>query len=572
MLNRLSPASYGRYLLFIAGMGGLLYGVDVGIIAAALLYLDKTINLTIAQTSLIVAAVLGGSMLSSLVAGVLADWIGRKTMMVVSGLLFVLSVLLIFGSHNFSILFAGRLLQGASGGFIAVVVPLYLAECLSANTRGRGSAIFQLFLTIGIAIAAAVGWYFTNNAKAAIDAANGNVSLILAAENHAWRGMFLSVVYPGMVFFVGSFFLSESPRWLFRKGRAGDALRALRRSSSEEEAQVQMREMEQSAAAATPEATKASGSLLQRKYVVPFVMACVILACNQTTGINSILSYLVIILKQAGLSASHATQGDFVVKALNVVMTLVAVTLVDKRGRKFLLVLGTSGVIVALGTAAVVFHSFEVRRTDVKQAVATRMHGNALNIPVASLAGQQTGAMVLSVLYDYRRDTTHLSLSARFKNIFDSGEKAATVLSTDSDPVLHITAEGEEAGRPLEIKTASLGPVASTATGWTIAGCLALFIAAFAVGPGVVVWLALSELMPTRIRSSGMGIALLINQGVSTLIAGLFLPVVSNYGYAAMFGFWTLCTVVYFITAAFFLPETKGKTLEEIELGFAKSK
>ena len=161
--------------------------------------------------------------------------------------------------------------------------------------------------------------------------------------------------------------------------------------------------------------------------------------------------------------------------------------------------------------------------------------------------------MVLSVLYDY-----------------GSGEKSATVLSTDVDPVLHIAPEGGEAGKPLVIKAASYGPVPSAATGWTIAACLALFIAAFAVGPGVVVWLALSELMPTRIRSSGMGIALLINQGVSTLIAGLFLPVVSNYSYAAMFGFWTICTVVYFITAAFFLPETKGKTLEEIELGFTK--
>jgi len=561
MLNRLSPASYGRYLLFIAGMGGLLYGVDVGIIAAALLYLGKTVSLSIAQTSMIVAAVLGGSMASSLVAGMLADWIGRKTMMIVSGLLFVLSVLLIFGSHNFAMLFTGRLLQGASGGFIAVVVPLYLAECLSAKTRGRGSAVFQLFLTIGIAIAAIVGRYFTLHADAAIKAAQGSAQRILAAENHAWRGMFLSVVYPGIVFFVGAFFLSESPRWLFRRGRVEDALRALRRSSSEEEAQVQMREMEQTAAVATPTAVKAAGSLLQRKYVVPFVLACVILACNQTTGINSILSYLVIILKQAGLSAGHATDGDVAVKVINVFMTLVAVALVDRKGRKFLLVLGTSGVIVALGTAAVVFHSFEKERMDAKQVVSRFVQDNALNLSLSSYpqtmtdTGQPLSPMVLSVLYDY-----------------GSGEKSATVLSTDEDPVLHLTPESDEVGKPLVIKAASYGPVPSAATGWTIAGCLALFIAAFAVGPGVVVWLALSELMPTRIRSSGMGIALLINQGVSTLIAGLFLPVASNYGYATMFGFWTLCTVVYFITAAFFLPETKGKTLEEIELGFAKAK
>jgi sugar phosphate permease len=97
---------------------------------------------------------------------------------------------------------------------------------------------------------------------------------------------------------------------------------------------------------------------------------------------------------------------------------------------------------------------------------------------------------------------------------------------------------------------------------------MCLFIASFAVGPGVVVWLALSELMPTRIRSTGMGIALLINQGVSTVMAGVFLPVVGYYGYYAMFAFWAICTVIYFLISAFILPETKGKTLEEIEQSF----
>ena len=90
------------------------------------------------------------------------------------------------------------------------------------------------------------------------------------------------------------------------------------------------------------------------------------------------------------------------------------------------------------------------------------------------------------------------------------------------------------------------------------------------MGPGVVVWLMLSELMPTRIRSTGMGIALLINQGISTLIAALFLPVVGIFGYYAMFFFWAGCTVIYFVTATFFLPETRGRTLEEIEKYFER--
>jgi phage shock protein PspC (stress-responsive transcriptional regulator) len=121
---------------------------------------------------------------------------------------------------------------------------------------------------------------------------------------------------------------------------------------------------------------------------------------------------------------------------------------------------------------------------------------------------------------------------------------------------------------PLKIDNALITPVPTTDNGWLVAISLFVFIAFFAVGPGVCVWLALSELMPTRIRSNGMSIALLINQAVSTSIAAVFLPTVGKYGYATMFFGFAGCTVIYFITAAIFLPETKGKTLEEIEAHF----
>lgn len=143
----------------------------------------------------------------------------------------------------------------------------------------------------------------------------------------------------------------------------------------------------------------------------------------------------------------------------------------------------------------------------------------------------------------------------------------ATLVSTESD-ALTLQPEPGFPSESLKIKHAFLSNVPSEHTGWFITFGLALFIACFSIGPGVVVWLTLSELMPTRIRSAGMGIALLLNQGVSTLIAGVFLPLVSMYGYYSMFLVWAACTVVYFITAAFFLPETKGKTLEEIERQF----
>jgi MFS family permease len=124
---------------------------------------------------------------------------------------------------------------------------------------------------------------------------------------------------------------------------------------------------------------------------------------------------------------------------------------------------------------------------------------------------------------------------------------------------------------PVRIDNALITPVPSSANGWLVAVLLFVFMAFFAVGPGVCVWLALSELMPTRIRSNGMSIALLLNQAVSTTIAAVFLPTVGKYGYSTMFFLFAACTVIYFITAAFFLPETKGKTLEEIEAHFEAS-
>ncbi len=561
MEGSLSPARYGKFLIAVAGFGGLLYGIDVGIIAAALLYLSKTVNLTVGQTSVIVAAVLGGGMVSSLVAGVLADWFGRRKMMIVSGLLFVASVGLIVLSQSFTTLFLGRLLQGVSGGVIAVVVPLYLAECLSANSRGKGTAIFQLMLTVGVVVAAMAGWFYTQQAERAIAAAAGDAVLIRAAQDHAWRGMFLSVIYPGLVFFFGTFLLTETPRWLFRKGRVADARTALLRLSPPDEAELQMREMETLALetpkeAATGNASSGGGSLLQRKFVVPFVLACVVLACNQTTGINSILGFLVIILRQAGMSASHATQGDVVVKLLNCVMTVVAVALVDKKGRRFLLRIGTGGIILSLLTGALLFHAFESRRTDLREKVQGAVNGNSLTLPVDERtlgSGEPGRPMSLTVLYTY-----------------GAGDQVATVLSSDKDAVLKIAPPAKLMDAPIRIKHAFYGPVPTERTGWMITICLGLFISFFAIGPGVVVWLMLSELMPTRIRSTGMGIALLLNQGVSTLIAALFLPMVGNYGYYAMFAFWAACTVIYFVTATFFLPETKGKTLEEIEMYFDK--
>jgi MFS family permease len=544
--------NYGSYIIAIAGLGGLLYGIDLGIIAAALPYLDAVIRLTVAQSSMIVAAVLGGSVVSSLVGGLLADWLGRRKMIIASGLLFVASVGLILISRGFLLLLLGRLLQGLSCGIIGLVIPLYLAECLSPQNRGKGTAIFQFMLTLGIVLAAVAGWFYTGRAQETIASAAGNANLIRAAQNDAWHSMFSVTIYPGVIFLVGSLWLIETPRWLYRKTRTAESMAALLRLSPPEKAELQMQEMAAIMSEDEQKGPKQSGgTLLQRKYIIPFVLACTILACNQATGINSILGFLVVILKQAGMNPRHATLGDVIVKVLNCLMTVFAVALVDKKGRKFLLKLGTGGVILSLLGCAALFYISESRRADVKVDVQQAIHGNKLSLPLREMGlGQRNSEapMSLTVLYSY-----------------GSGDKVATAVSSEKNAVVNISPDTKEAAAPLVIRRALYGPVPTAKTGWLITMCLGLFISFYSVGPGVVVWISLSELMPTRIRSTGMGIALVLNSGVSTLIAAVFLPVVGNYGFSAMFLFWAACTVVYFITSTFFLPETKGKTLEEIE-------
>jgi hypothetical protein len=455
-----------------------------------------------------------------------------------------------------------------SGGVIAVVVPLYLAECLRADTRGKGASIFQFMLTFGIVVAAFVGDFYTRNAEAAITIAAGDQQAVVAAANHAWRGMFLSVIYPGLLFFLGGFFVSESPRWLYRKGRKDQARAAMLRSRTTAETDIALAELE---TALVHEHGKAKISILnsvgeiftQRKYIIPFILACVILGCTQATGINSILGFMTTILQQAGLSAESASQSALWIKIINCVMTVVAVMLVDRKGRKFLLKLGTGGIIASLLIASIVFYSFESKRVDVAEKVKSLVVDDRLNF---DLSTTDLGKVVedgqpvqLSILYTY-------------------GKKQGIAVALSNDPknqqitISPLPGEKEIAGGSLEILRAKAGPVPTATTGKIMAVCLAIFIAFFAVGPGVCVWLALSELMPTRIRSVGMGVALLVNQGVSTGIAAFFLPIVGNYGYSAMLGFWAACTVIYYITAAFFLPETKGRTLEEIEEHFAGKK
>jgi SP family myo-inositol transporter-like MFS transporter 13 len=552
-----SKAGYNRFLLLVAGLGGLLYGVDVGIVAGALPYLEATSGLNAGQLSIVVAAVLLGSVISTLFAGLLADWMGRKPLMILSGLLFVVSIPVIALSHGYGPLILGRLLQGVSAGLIGVVVPLYLAECLSAASRGKGTAMFQWLLTLGIVSAAVVGIYFSIRVDEV--AKLGDPAKLFAFKDSAWRGIFWVSLPPGILFVIGSFLVAESPRWLFRRGEKEAALNALLRSRSTEQAQSELHEMEE--VSASEKAKGAAGatvkdSLLRRKYVIPFILACIILACNQGLGINSIVGFNTNILLQSGLSDVQAHWGYVIFTLMNFLFTIGGVLLVDRKGRKFLLSLGTAGIIVALVCTGLLFRQTEKFRVDVNGGVQAMVRPDqSLSLEYTSKAADELLAghgdaprggsgkpTSLSIIYSYgdfraaSKVVRSDDLAAKPVEILrDTTVPANKVVAFFSNPFGNLDAARTA---PLKIENALITPVPSMRNGWLVAITLYIFVAFYAVGPGVCVWLALSELMPTRIRPNGMSIALLLNQAVATIIAAVF------------------------------LPETNGKTLEEIEAQF----
>ncbi len=443
-----------RLIIVIAGLGGFLYGVDFGVIAAAEPYMKAMGAYTDAQISHIVGAVLLGGLVSSITAGWLSDFFGRKKMIVASAAMFLAAIPIVSLSlGSYPVLYAGRVLQGMSAGYMAVVMPMYITETLPPAIRGRGTGVFQFFLGLGLVVAAGAGclvaMYYGASDKA--DAA-GRVA--------AWGANFWWTMVPVVVLFLGSLRLPESPVWLERKKED----RRLRTKDKGEDSSI----LSPTSSVVCPSNVQ-SQPLLQRRYVVPFLLACLVLTFNKTTGMSSFTSYLVTILHSAGFEGIYANWGQLAVKLTNMLVTVAAAALVDRKGRTWLLKVGTGGMTIGLAAIGSVFLAIE--RFGVQ-------------------ANNFTGLLTMFAFF--------------FMQVF------------------------------------------------------------YALGPGLCVWLVLSELMPKRIRANGMAIALFMNQLVAWGLASWFRPWVAAWGWSSMFFFFAVNGVLYFITACF-IPETKGKSLDELE-------
>jgi sugar porter (SP) family MFS transporter len=319
----------------IAGLGGILYGYDIGIIAAALIFVRSSFSLSTQMEGVVVSVVLVGSMLGAVLGGSAADRFGRRTILLSGGIIFILGSILAPLSPNVATLIVARAFLGIAIGFTSVTAPVYVSELAPPASRGRLIGLYQFALTLGIALANLVGYWL--------------------AADHGWRLMFGLGALPAVIFLLMVLTVPESPRWLAAQGRLPEAQNILRSYTDEAGTQLLLSEIRSSLAVLPERRWSALWSPAVRKSLVIAVGFTVL---QQVTGINTIFYYGPQIFALAGISSDkNAIFSTLLLAITNVLATVIALVLVDRLGRKPLLYYGVGGMTISLFLLAFCFHN-----------------------------------------------------------------------------------------------------------------------------------------------------------------------------------------------------------------------
>jgi SP family galactose:H+ symporter-like MFS transporter len=441
--SRTPVKGFVYYAVGIAALGGLLFGYDTGVVSGAILFITKQFSLSSTLEEIVVSAVLVGAVVGASLGGALTDRFGRRGLIIVAGVIFIASSLGTAWSPSVPWLIAARVVSGIAIGLASFISPMYIAELVPARVRGALVAVNMLAITTGIVAA-----YLTDYAL---------------TGNGSWRWMFGLGVVPAIGLTAGMWFLPDSPRWLISKSRTDEARQALKRLRSPEEIGPEVADIEQSTA-------KTSGDwkteLLQPALRMPLIIGIGLALFQQLSGINTVIYYAPTIFKFAGFQSAGAS--ILAAVGLGVVMLcshIAAIFLLDRVGRRPLLLVGIVGQVVGLAALGAAFH---------------------------------------------------------FKQL-----------------------------------SSSIGDIAI--------GSLVVYVACFAFGLGPIFWLLISEIYPLAVRGAAMSAATVANWGMNLIVAVTFLTLVKLVGHSVTFWIYGVITIGAWFFIYKLVPETKGKTLEQIE-------
>jgi sugar porter (SP) family MFS transporter len=431
---------YLYFICLIATMGGLMFGFDIAIISGAVPFIQPYFGWNELQLGWGVSSLLVGAIIGAFGSGVLSDIYGRKKILIVVALFFAVSCIFTALATSSVIFISARLFGGLAVGAASVLSPMYVAEVAPSRNRGMLVAIYQLAIVVGILCSYTINYGLHN------------------IDNN-WRWMFATGIVPSVLFFVGLFFIPESPRWLYKAGRNEDSLKVLTRIGGETLAKAEILEIDESlkgdsSSVSVGELFKPSA---RKVMIIGFILAVFV----QISGINTVIDYAPKILLAAGIEIKNALLQTSLIGFINFIFTFVAILYIDKLGRRFLYLIGSMGMVVTLLMLAVSFW-------------------------------------------------------LKMEGIF-------TLI------------------------------------------CILLFIAFFASCIGPVFWTLVSEIFPNRIRGKAVAFASFTQWIFNFLVVLLFPHFLASLGGAKTFLFLALMSLLQWVFTYMYVPETKGKSLEEIE-------
>ncbi len=466
MANNKTPL-FVIVMAIVAAMGGLLFGFDTGVISGAIPFLQQDFGLTDGTIEFITTAGLIGAIVGALIGGSVTDGLGRRKVLILSGIIFGVGALWSGFASNATSLILARLFLGVAIGTASFAVPLYIAEISPTKVRGTLVSLFQLMITIGILVSYFSDFLFANE-----------------SDVTCWRPMFYVGVIPAIILLVGMIFMPESPRWLFANGRGEEAMAVL--VKTEGDGAQDVADSINNEIAKDRQNTSTWGDLFRKEWKYPLIIAVGIMFIQQFVGINTVMYYSPKIFQMAGFDGSVAAIGASIgVGAINVIATLLSVYFVDRIGRRKLFFIGMTGMVISL----------------------------------TLLAG--------SFIADFG----------------DAG-KFVTV------------------------------------------GCTLLYVTFYAVSVGPLGWLIISEVFPQKLRGKGSSIGSLSVWVFNSIVTFTFFKIAKLLSVpgaevvvggetlanpAGSFLFYALIAALGMIWGWFFMPETKGKSLEAIEEHWRKS-
>jgi SP family arabinose:H+ symporter-like MFS transporter len=448
---------YVGLITLTATLGGFLFGFDTAVISGTISFVKLQFGMSSLMEGWYVSSALLGCIAGVAISGKLSNKLGRKKVMLFAAFLFAISAIGCALAPDATMLILFRLIGGLGIGVASVVCPMYIAELAPSQIRGKLITYYQLAITIGILVA-----YFSNSKIQlnAAEAATTSDVYKLLFSGEIWRGMFVMGIIPALLFILLILFIPESPRWLALKNKPEKARKILASITNLKQAEVEIAAIQQSLQSRQIKVKE----LFRGKLALPMMIGILLTALSQFSGINAIIYYGPSILEKAGFQLSDALGGQVTIGLVNMAFTFVAIFIIDRGGRKPLLMWGIAGSALSLLFAGILF---------------------AFNIT----------------------------------------------------------------------------------NGWAILLCIILFIACFAFSFGPVVWVVISEIFPTNIRGEAVAISTM-SLWIANWIVGQFFPLLNQWPAVPFFVFALCCVAALWLTWKK-IPETRGRSLEEIE-GFWK--